>query len=310
MIVWERQIVYDPLMKRLTLLAIFFLALPHAFAAGSALHVAAEPVSSGGSIPQGAQRVPVMNLSLRAPCDEDVTISSIRVTHKGLGDESDIARVYAMRTTRRLSRSSVFDDDQEAVLRFRNWKIPACMTQQITIVADFSPTAAAGAEHIVSIATPRDIDAGDADVTLSAANPRGSTRLTPSTMGTITVSYPSVNSTVTYGSNRTLGRIKLEADNQDDHSIEAITLTNDGKARNADLTNIRLETANRSVVSSVASSLDDDRARLTFNPPLLLEKNEELVFIIKANVKASRRQTIRFLIEEPGDIEARSARKR
>lgn len=296
-------------MKRLFFCSLLLLSQV-AYAAGPHLFVQGQSLAGTGSIPQGTQRVPMLTVTLSASCDGDITISSMQIQHRGKGDSSDILRIYAMDGNRRLSRSATFDDDAEATLRFRNWTLTACSSKTLKIFADISPNASAGAEHILSIVSNSAIEAGDASVSVSTVQSSEHTRLTPSSSGIISVSYPSLNTTVTYGSNRIVGRIRLSADTGDDHLIHAITLTNDGKARNADLTNIRLESSNRAVISSLAPFLDGETVRLTFDPPLLLGRNEEKVFLIKANVKASRRQTIRFLIEEPGDIESASANKR
>ena len=56
--------------------------------------------------------------------------------------------------------------------------------------------------------------------------------------------------------------------------------------------------------------LDTDRVRLSFDPPFLLRRNEERLVELRADVLASRRKTIRIVLEEESDVEATVKRGR
>jgi hypothetical protein len=60
-------------------------------------------------------------------------------------------------------------------------------------------------------------------------------------------------------------------------------------------------------VTPVLPSLEGDLAPFVFDPPLLLEHGNVYLIEVRADVRASRRRTIRLLVEEPEDVEAREA---
>ncbi|MFH0770420.1 MAG: hypothetical protein V1926_03510 [Candidatus Peregrinibacteria bacterium] len=256
------------------------------------------------SIAPGAQRVEMFQMTVRASCARDVTIRSIRVTHGGLGASSDIDRVYVMRAGRRVSTvSSIDPHGNTAELRLRSLLLPACSGTSLSVGADFSPDAASAGEHRLEIASSGDIDAGGSSVHLTPLVSLPAFRTVGPETGEISVTYLDLNVTPRYGSDRTVMRFQLHADGQEDQLLSSITLTNDGSASGRDLRNLLLQTGPRTVTDT-ADALTDDSVRLAFDPPLILKRNETRRFDLKADVRASIRRTIRFIVEEPSDVEA------
>ena len=264
------------------------------------------------SLQQGAQRVPMLTLNITASCEEDIQLQSIRVRRRGLGSSSDILSVYAMSDGQRLNRGRQLSRTGYAQLQFRNVQIPACDTKTILVLADFSPNAAVAGEHWMTVEHESDIDIGDAGISLvrSSITPSRHQTTGGRTRGSITVEYPSLLRTVRYGSNRTVVRVRLEADGLDDHLIGAITFTNDGSARDTDLQNLYLRAGRTRRLSKSARQLNGDTVRLVLDPPLRLEKNQKRLLELQADVRASRSKTLRLIIEQPSDIEAEPARAR
>lgn len=231
------------------------------------------------------------------------------VTHRGLGNSQDVLGIYALSPTReRLSSRAEFTSKHTATIRLR----PALLLEpgqstNLSIVADISPQAATTGEHRLAIATATDIDANGATVTLQNSSIRtGTISTSGQTQPIIEVEYPTLTQPVYYGRERAVGRLRLVASGQRSQAITAITLTNTGKARGRDLQNIVL-TTNRGQVLTIPVSLggpNNDKAALVFATPYILKNNASITFTIRADVLASRRQTIQLIVQEAGDIES------
>ena len=272
------------------------------------LTMTATPVV-GGSVPPGTQRVPVMDLTFTASCNHDVPINEVTIRRTGMGDYRDIRTVYAMDGLRRISRAHELQRrDGYVTIRLGSFTVEACQTEEMTIYADFESDADIAGEHRFVLEKPADVHAGSATKLLKEGSDRERADLTHTVVGgqigTISVAYLPLLRRVTYGPRRQVMRFVLEADNVDNHLIHAITLTNEGKARDLDLQYLFLPGTN------VAPSLDGDRVRLEFDPPMILNKNQERLMILRANVLASSRKTIQFVIQEPSDIESEVVRGR
>ncbi len=280
-------------------------------AQSSALVVRAKTVAAQGSVAIGAQRVPMLHLEMAAPCGTKTSLRSITVHHAGLGNPSDIAAVYAMQGNRRVTRSATVNaKSQEAILRFRDFSLKPCEKTSLTVMVNLSADAANGGQHSLSLEHAEDINAGTTPARLTTTPAFATASVAPVRQGTITVTYLNLPRRVEYGANRMVARLKLEADGEANHYIDAMTFTNNGKARDADLHNLYLDASRRQLGSSIIEKMDGALARFHFDMPLLLEKNSSLILELRADVRASRTKTIQFEIEEPSDIEARSVRGR
>ncbi len=256
------------------------------------------------SIPQGAQRVPLLALRFRASCASDVPVAGITLFHSGRGALSDILRVYALLGAERLSRGRGFRSQRgEVQLRFRGFTVPACGEEIVQFAADFSSDASIASEHALVLRSVEDVD------TLSAAarllgSPSGGRRIAGEFEGTVAVSVLAPNTNVRYGDRRVIARIRFTAGSTNDHLLQVVTLTNEGKARNGDLQNLFLEARRGERITGVAPAMENDRIHLRFDPPLLLKRNAQRLLELRADVRAGRRKTIELILQEPGDLEA------
>lgn len=266
------------------------------------LTVAAESAGSA-SVPPGAQRVEMLTLRMAASCSGDVRIQTISVQRRGLGANADIKSIYALHRGSRITRSrAIARKDGSVDLNVRAFRIPACESEDIVILADFSPTASPAGEHRLEL---QGIDAAGSTVRIEQhiAAPIAARRTTGRAVGQISVGYHPLTRKVRFGSRQIVSRFTLQADNKDDHLLKAITFTNNGSATDEDLKNLYIGFRNRRI-STVASNLNGDSARMEFDPPFLLQKNQKLNFALHSDVNASRTRTIQFIIEEEGDLEA------
>ncbi len=283
-----------------TIAAVCGLFLPFA-ASATGLTVTQQGVVSS-SVPKGAQRAVFIEASLHADCDADVTVRSFSVKHRGLGESSDLVRVYATEGDVRLSRTRSLDSsDRDAVLTLVSpLNVRACSTVRVQVRGDFSPDAQVAGEHGLLIES---VDA-DAPVTLASATKSSTLTARPSATGTVSATFLPLTKALQFGKGRTVARIRLEADNVANQRVSSITLTNAGKATDGDLANIRLEDRKGNTLTNVAATLDGDKVRLTFEPALRLDRNDQVLLELKADIAASNKRTLRFVLEEPSDLEA------
>lgn len=279
-------------------------------AAVSAFNVHLQDGNTITSIPPGSQRVVMGTILLQAPCNADVAVESITLWHRGAGSAGDIDGVYGMSGGQRITRSRPIESGKgEVTLHFRSFVVPACETREIAILADFSADAAIAGEHRLELRSSSDVVATQ-PATLLTAPRAGIRRTVGPAEGSISVSYLQLNEPVRYGDRRRVARFRLDADSSDDHVITAITFTNQGSARDGDLRNLFVESSRLEQLSDIALQMEGDHVRLLFDPPLFLPSGENRVMSLRADIRASRRKTIQFLIEEAGDIEDGVVRNR
>lgn len=286
-------------MLRLIALAVAVLITEPAFAEGLVMD---QHSLSSVSVPHGAQRVGLIQLKLEAGCDEDAVIREVIIKHAGLGSSSDIERVYLADGNRRISSSESFSSyNHTAVLRPMNLTAKKCQERTIEVRGDFSADAADGGEHRLIVSALRLSDGTLIHPSISAATLTAKT--VPETTETVTVEYLPLLHNVRFGAGKTVARLKLSADNQKDQLIGAITLINDGSAKDSDLQNLRLMNGQK-VLSEILDHLDGSLARFALSQPLRIGRNTTVMLTVKADVRASAKRTIRFIVEEPSDIEA------
>lgn len=263
------------------------------------------------SVPQGAQRVPLLKVTLAADCAADVSVTELSVRHAGLGSARDLSRVYLMADGIRVSRGVVPSDRNASTLRLRSFTVPACESRIIIVTVDVSASAAPAGEHrldLESVTASAPVSIVSAAATTSSV-PR--TTVTPSSFSPqVSAEFLTVHTSQLYGANRVLARVRLTNDGRRAAALTAITFTNDGKARDADLEDIALFASDGTRLTAEFSQLDGDRLRLEFEKAFVLQPSDEKVVELRGDVRASRRQTIDFEIEEPSDIEATEARGR
>lgn len=267
----------------------------------SYVEVIAAPAASG-SVARGAQRVPFLELAVTASCSDDAAIKSMRIRHEGKGSAADLARVYAVRDGVRISDSRTFSArDGRLTLRFKGASLEACDMQHIYIVGDLSADATPSGEHVLRIESSDDIDAGDMKVFFSTSTAADPIWTTPGIIGKVNAAFLPLLQSVRFGKNRTVARFTLTAEEKD-QVVSQITLTNDGKASNEDLTNFSIVDSKGDRLTEKTASMDGKIVTLRFVPGFLLRKNATKLLQLRADVNASRKGTIRFVVEEPSDI--------
>jgi len=255
------------------------------------------------SVPPGAQRVTMLMLNLSASCSGDIFVHGVTVTHGGMGAVRDLSSVYAMSDGQRISRGRALSSgDGSVTLTFRPaLTVPACGEKDLSIMADFSPDAAVTGEHRLSLLSSGSIDAGDAIVTLEGSVDAPVRRTAGTEQGSVTTEFLPLLQRITYGDHRIVARLRLTAEGTYDQIVDAITLTNDGSARDGDLQNLTLETSRGQTLARL-SSLREHLALFVLTTPLTMERGQVFLLTVRADVRAGRRRTVGFTLEEPGDL--------
>lgn len=263
------------------------------------------------TIAKGAQRVRILTLHFSASCEGPVTVDSLDIRRRGLGESSDIDALYAMTNGTRLHRAVGLSRTGMAHFRFRDFTVAACQRMTVEILADFSPDAAVAGEHWFTVESSSDIHTNGSSVALlSPKRPVMQSTGGGPAAGTVAVEYLRLLNTVRYGENRTVARLQLSADGTSDHLIRSITLTNNGSARGSDLQNLYVRAGRNRRMSLLLQAMDGDTAHLVLHPPLLLQKNQKRVLEVQADIRASRTRTLQLLIELPSDIQSDVSRGR
>ncbi len=296
------------IMRRMMLsaaLALLFAILPAVHAEAVPADVQVTVTSPSRSVAQGATRVTVLRLATVASCASPAMIDSITVRHKGLGARSDIEHVYAQVAGRRISPVAALQRSGTATLRLRGFSIAACGFATIDIVTDFAEDAAVAGQHVFSVASGDIVLHSPGRVTVEQqVQGLFSTAGGNNMHADINVSNLELPVPLTYGERRVLARVRLEASGRREQDVHAVTFTNDGSARGTDLQNLYLQASNGTVLSERMPAMDGRTVTIRLTNPYALKSRDTVLWLLKGDVRASRRRTVRLRIEEPGDIEA------
>lgn len=263
-----------------------------------------------GSVARGAQRVPVLHLQATVPCgSESVKISSVTIARTGRGASTDIARIYVLSGAARITRSfSLPSRGEPLTLPLRTVEVGACKSMNFTVAVDFSTTAGVAGEHVFTLTGA---DAGTAQVTFTTETGNTALNISGSNPSAIvSAELLPILTPITYGPQRTVARLSVQGTGGKDQRMTAITLTNNGSASDDNLQNLAwfLRTGER--ISDVLPQMQGRTARIALNPGLLLQGRDTKLLELKADIRASRKRTIRWELEEPSDIEAIEVRVR
>jgi hypothetical protein len=287
-----------------------FIALPisSAFAeTSSSVTATITPLFGSTVVPQGAQRVPLAKVEVTAPCTENVTVSSLTFKRTGLGASSDFQRVYVMQAAVRKSRGIMLRSKESSTrVPLRSVSITKCNSAHLTVYADMSATADAGGQHSFEV-TQVETSLGNAAITLAGStNKKNALQITPSSSSDASVSaeFRPVLGDISYGQNVVVARLLLKNTGNSDLAVSSITFTNEGSASDKDLQNFLLETPRVKTLSKILPQMDGKSVTMTLDPAFILGRGDEKLLQLRADVRASRRKTIEWSIEEPSDIQA------
>jgi hypothetical protein len=263
----------------------------HALEGKGDLHISFVSSGTYGSVPRGANRIELGTFNFSASCEADIAINSIEIKHVGLGETTDISRVYLGSDFRRMSRARTFDTrSQIAELRTPSLVVPACSAVPLSVYIDLSADAAVASEHGVAFLSPASVRSSAKNMTYSNEVSPTTVRALPINAGEVSVRFLPLFGRLRYGHTETIARIQFSADASHDYVLKKITLTNQESARDMDFTNIRLETRSGKSVT------------LEFSPSYILERSRTVVFLLRAKNNVTQYRKVDFYLEEPSDL--------
>lgn len=261
---------------------------------------------AGDTVPKGANGVTMVSVDLSASCEDDVTLNDITLLHKGFGEETDITGLYAAVDGARVTRKRTIDSQaQTAEIRFsKPLVVPACETVTLDVMADFSTTAAAYAEHAISIELATDVESNATAVTGTFPLSGNTFRMAAISAGTASITYKSVSpTTVKVGDqDATLGRFEISTNAVEDQTIYSITMHQDGSANDDDLTNLAIRKSDGTILTNVVPTMDADYATFIFNPPFTILQGDKITLEVVGDVNGGAGDTAKLEIEETSDI--------
>ncbi len=265
------------------------------------LSVVVTPVQKR-SIPRGATRVAMLQLTFTASCAEPVTVHSLTVQHIGLGLWSDFAGIYALQNARRVSGVTQLSGEGDAVLRFRGVVIPACGTLDVVIAADIAADAQTGGLHGLRIAGAQALETTDARIAVEQQGADMAATVIPAPDSGLEVAVTAPKQTLRYGKNRILGTVTLRARGSDGIAVSAITLTNKGTANDENLRNVHLEFQGKSISGNAL--LQGGKVVLALSSPLAIRSRGSVRLTLRGDVVSGTYRTVDFRVESAGDIAA------
>jgi hypothetical protein len=210
--------------------------------------------------------------------------------------------VYLIHRDDRISDSRSVARNGSVDFTIRDLVVPACDTEEVLIYADFSADASPAGEHRFELSAGG-VTTVNSTVRTDHRTGKFFLQTAGRSVGQVAVDFLELTERIRYGTRQPVARFTLTADSKDDHKINAITFTNNGSAEGDDLTNLFVELRGRGV-SVVTKSMSGEHVRIVFDPPVLLKKNQKLLFKLRADVQVGYSRTIGFTVEENADVEA------
>lgn len=261
---------------------------------------------SADTVPKGAIGVVMASVDLTASCDDDVVISEMTVLHEGFGDTSDISGVYAAIDGARMTRKrSVDSQDQTADVRFTDpLTVDACQTVTVDLVADFASDADTSAEHNLAIELPSDFQSNAADVEGNFPIRGNTFRVASVTSGEVTLEYRTISPDTTEVGNtdQVVGKFEISANSVEDQTLYSITLEQNGTASDGDISNIRVQRTDGTVLTNTLDSFTSDYGTLVFDPPFTVLEGDSITLEVVADVVGGAGETVTLQLEETSDL--------
>lgn len=247
------------------------------------LNVSLNPASPASqSVPQSGT-VTFGKFDVKA-ASSDITLNSVQFAREGLGNRSDIQRVWMeLNGVRVTGRQSVGSDNTVAVTFSPALVIKAGATQALDLVATLSGTTTGG-QHRFTIASTSNIVSSSS--TVGGTYPMSTATMTTAAYTVIPVAFQAVGSASTYkvGDKQVeVGQFKLTNNATDDKNatFKSITLRNDGTGDAAkNLLNLSVYKAGVKVSNGVTF----DSKKMTFAISDTLGFGRTETYYVKADV--------------------------
>lgn len=275
-------------------------------AAGSGLTVTAAAAQPQSQLaPESAARLPMVKMVLTASADGDVTVKSVTIERKGLGDNAVFDGVVLINDDdTQVGTSKTFGSDNKAVLS-DSLTVKAGTSKTVTISANM----AAALDNYAG-QTPRfavvAMDAGTSKVNASFPIEGNSMTVNGTlAIGSVTMSIgaldPGAANTKNVGTTGYyLASVKASVGSAEDVTFEQVRFNQAGSAGSGDLKNVMVKVGDKEYVAAISS--DGKYYTAKFDGGLKVEKGKNLDFSVKADLMDGVDRTVDMNVLRKTDI--------
>lgn len=273
---------------------------------GSMVTVSAGMMPAAATLPTGANSVKVGEFTFMAPSNGSITLSGLTVKRTGVGSTSDITNAYIYDGSSRLTSGRTFNSQSNETTFSLSVMIPAGSSKTLALYVSFATNAGTGAVHSFELTSASSVNATGATATGSFPVKTNSFTISGTAAGTLSIEKNGSLSNPRVGDREVkVSEFKLSATTEDAW-VNWLTLSQGGNITNTALTNFKLK--QNGVVVATASSINaQSRLPLVFSSPFKIERGNNRVFELYADVDGRPADTISFYVEEVGDVSATGA---
>ncbi len=265
----------------------------------------ASNTSASKVVPGGAQGVEFLAFAVRAG-SEASTLEQVTLKRAGIGNRTDIEKVYLYHNGIRLDNGRTINSDDEVTFNV-NKTISANSTETFWVKADMNTvagSATAGSQNYFEITTASEVD-GSGTVGGSFPVRGNAITLGAQDISSITLLGQGSNTTAKIGENGVVvSEFDASAASTDDVELTSVTLKQKGTAPASLLTNVKLMQGGTTVAMGVVSG---DWVKFDFTQKVTIEAGDTKRFKVYADLGiADTNDTVELVLDEEADVMAYS----
>lgn len=270
---------------------------------GTSVNVTTGAMTPSTVLPTGANSVKVGDINFTAPSNGAISISGLTVKRTGVGSVTDISNAYIYDGTNRLSSGRTFNSSTNETTFTLNVQIPANTTKTLSLYVSISTTAVTGSAHQFSLVNSGSVNATGATVTGNFPISSNTHTVSGTAAGTITLTKTGSVTNPRVGDREIkVSEVTLAAATEDAW-VNTLTFTQGGNIANSALMNFKLKQAGVTVATGSAVGTNS-RLALAFTTPFKIERGNNRIFELFADVDGRPADTIIFYVEESADLQA------
>ncbi len=267
------------------------------------LTVAGGTMTASASLPKGANAVKVGSWNFTAGPEGAVTLNSVTFKRTGVGTTSDVGAFYLYDGANRLTSGRTFNTSTNEVSMTLNLNIPAGSTKTLTGVVNIATGANAGDEHVFGIEAASAVSTNAASV--NGVFPINSNKhsIAGATAGTLAIMKNGSLTAARVGDKGAkVAEFQISATSEDAY-VSQVTLTQGGNISDSALSNFQLKQSG-TLVASASAIAANDRLDLVFSPAFFVERGNNRVFELYADLGGRPNDTYGFYVEDVADVQA------
>ena len=270
---------------------------------GTSVNVTTGAMTPSTVLPTGANTVKVGDVNFTAPSNGAISIAGLTVKRIGVGSTTDISNAYIYDGTTRLSSGRTFNSSTNQASFTLNVQIPANTTKTLSLYISLSTSATTGSAHQFTIENAGSVNATGATVTGNFPISSNTHTVSGTSAGTITLTKTGSPSNPRVGDREVkVSEVTLAAATEDAW-VNTLTFTQGGNIANSALMNFKLKQAGVTVATATAVGTNS-RLALAFTTPFKIDRGNNRIFELYADVDGRPADTIIFYIEEAADLQA------